>query len=229
MEALLTRQEMAGLLRCSLASLHRMMRHEGLPVLKVGGKTLFRWADVEDWLRSRTRQASATLSPATVRQWLATIARWLNEVTLASFPESLPTSADHWTLITEEVGDAKCPKLCLLWHNLSPEKFAQVSTILEAHGIGFCRIVLPQAGQDAEGRDLFAVIEMKEVEWDQTRARAQAQAYAEFLSGQGVTMEAEANKVEEKGEKPSRGGRPSWRQRDAGEKDISMNRLGEGS
>jgi hypothetical protein len=68
---------------------------------------------------------------------------------------------------------------------------------------------------------------MKEVELDQTRAHAQAQVYAEFLRGQGVTMEAEANKVEEKGGKPSRDARPSWRQRDAGEKDISMNRLGD--
>jgi excisionase family DNA binding protein len=135
MEALVTRQEVAGLLRCSLASLHRMMRHEGLPLLKVGGKTLFRRADVEDWLLSRTRQASATLSPATVRQWLATIARWLNEVTPANFPESLPTSADHWIPVTGGVSGAKFPDVYLLRLKLSPERLAQANTILGAHGI----------------------------------------------------------------------------------------------
>jgi excisionase family DNA binding protein len=59
MEALVTRKEVARLLRCSLASLHRMMRQEALPSLKVGGKTLFRRADIEMWLHARARHAPA--------------------------------------------------------------------------------------------------------------------------------------------------------------------------
>jgi excisionase family DNA binding protein len=157
MEALVTRKEVARLLRCSLASLHRMMRQERLPSLKVGGKTLFRRADIEAWLQVHTRHAPA--EPNTAPRVL-TQAR----------PSGLPAETIEEVLVAlfQAMVDPKHPTALPLRHVPGPATLAQANAILAAHGIALH--TEPTAGvdmvdtyQDAEGHEVRLIIQAKAV------------------------------------------------------------------
>lgn len=169
MEALVTRKEVARLLRCSLASLHRMMRQEGLPSLKVGGKTLFRRGDVEAWLQAHTRQAPMESDTA--------------------LDDQRPLAP----AFVQVTADEKHPTERLRRHGLSPERLAQVSTMLVTHGFELhTELVMGRAitltGQDTEGHKITFVIEVKAVSGE-IPSDIQVQRYRDLLSSHPRTSD----------------------------------------
>jgi excisionase family DNA binding protein len=163
MEALVTRKEVARLLRCSLASLHRMMRQEALPSLKVGGKTLFRRADLEMWLHARARHAPAEPDMAPDNQRPSASALLLGDLTQAG-----PSGEQALVALLQATVDEEHPTVLSLRHDLSPETLAQARAMLAAHGVALHTrpaampdIVAPS--RDAEGREIILVIELKAV------------------------------------------------------------------
>jgi hypothetical protein len=139
-----------------------MMRQEGLPSLKVGGKTLFRRGDVEAWLQAHTRQAPIESDTALDNQGPRAAA-------------SVQVTAD------EEHSTERLRR-----QELSPERHAQVSAMLVTHGFVLHTepVVEPDikfTGQDAEGHEITVVIELKAVSGENP-SDAQVQLYRNLLS-----------------------------------------------
>jgi excisionase family DNA binding protein len=63
MDELLTREELRGLLKCSLSTVERLLRQGAFPVVKVGRKVLVRRSAVEAWLATREIPAKAPDTP----------------------------------------------------------------------------------------------------------------------------------------------------------------------
>lgn len=56
--AVLTMEEAARLLRCSRAHVYVLHERDGLPVTRIGGRTVVRASDLDAWLADRTERAS---------------------------------------------------------------------------------------------------------------------------------------------------------------------------
>jgi excisionase family DNA binding protein len=57
MQELLTRQDLGGLLRCSLPTVKRLLKRGELPVIRVGKRVLVRQEAVEHWLQAHETPA----------------------------------------------------------------------------------------------------------------------------------------------------------------------------
>lgn len=56
--AVLTIDEAADLLRCSRGHVYNLIRDEGLPVTRLGGRTVIRAVELDAWLSANTERAS---------------------------------------------------------------------------------------------------------------------------------------------------------------------------
>ena len=63
MKELLTRQDLCGLLRCSLPTVKRLLKRGELPVIRVGRQVLVRQEAVERWLQAHETPAKARADP----------------------------------------------------------------------------------------------------------------------------------------------------------------------
>ncbi len=58
MDDLLTRREVAKLLKCSVRHVDRMIREEALPVVRIGRRVLVPREELDKWLRQRLTSSS---------------------------------------------------------------------------------------------------------------------------------------------------------------------------
>jgi excisionase family DNA binding protein len=100
MKDLLTRQDLCGLLRCSLPTVKRLLKRGELPVIRVGKRVLVRKEAVERWLQAHETPATGH-ADASAPETLATPDRLAQALAVTRSPQAQLPLADR-----AEAGDA---------------------------------------------------------------------------------------------------------------------------
>jgi excisionase family DNA binding protein len=93
MQELLTRQDLCGLLRCSLLTVKRLLKREELPLIRVGKRVLVHKEAVEAWLQAHETPAKGR-ADASASEALATPDRLAQGLAVTRSPQA-PRPLEH--------------------------------------------------------------------------------------------------------------------------------------